>query len=93
MRSIQPIFWKRNSPHAEKLSIQLVYDNLSTTCTTCWQVLTAESIVIDSGNISITGEDYASWDGSNDFVYQYIANQLNVILIQDYGAGLGTENL
>jgi len=96
MKNITPIHWKRNSPDVTQLSIQLVYDNLSTTCTTFWQVKTNEGISIDQGNITITGDDYLNWDGSNNFVYQFVADQLGIELIsgiESYGAGLGTENI
>lgn len=94
MRNIQPVHWKRNSPNVTALSIQLVYDNLSTLCTTVWQVKAEGGLIIDQGNVTISGDDYKNWDGSNDFVYQYVADQLNVTIISEvYDGALGPENL
>ena len=33
------------------------------------------------GNVSLSGEDYDNWDGSNDYAFSYIATQINVVLL------------
>jgi hypothetical protein len=36
---------------------------------------------VAEGNISLSGEDYLSWDGSNDYAFTYIAEKLNLTLL------------
>jgi hypothetical protein len=33
------------------------------------------------GNVSMSGQNYADWDNSNAAAYQYVATEINVILI------------
>jgi hypothetical protein len=93
MRNIKPVLWKRNAPNATKIRVHLVYDNLCNTCTTFWQILSDDSTILDQDNITIDGDDYQNWDGSNDFVYDFIASKLSIEFDTSYGAGLGTENI
>jgi len=37
--------------------------------------------VVADGNITMNGEDYLGWNGSNDYAYDYIAEKLNLTLI------------
>jgi hypothetical protein len=34
------------------------------------------------GNITMDGENYLAWDGSNDIAFSYIAEKLNLTLIE-----------
>jgi hypothetical protein len=36
---------------------------------------------VAEGNISLSGEDYLAWNGSNDYAYEYIAEKLNLTLV------------
>jgi hypothetical protein len=37
--------------------------------------------VLSDGNATMSGEDYDGWDGSNDYAFDYIAEQINVVII------------
>jgi hypothetical protein len=37
--------------------------------------------ILADGNTSLSGEDYDNWDGSNDYAFSYIAQQINVTLL------------
>lgn len=94
MKSIQPIQWKYNAPQATDLNVRIIFDNLSNTCNLYWQLFAADSTQVDSGNLSITGDDYQNWDGNNDYPYTYVANKWGITIIgDDYGKALGEENL
>jgi hypothetical protein len=93
MKSIQPIsVWKNGeSQEASLLNAIIVNDNLESACTFYYQILTGgqgtEAMPISvgqsvaEGNISLSGENYLDWNGSNDFAYSYIAEKLNLTLI------------
>jgi hypothetical protein len=36
---------------------------------------------LTNGNVAISGDAYDDWDGSNEYAYIYVANQLNIELI------------
>jgi hypothetical protein len=92
MREIQPIqIWKNGEVKtASILDAQIINDNLESNCTFYWQLKEADSVVdeqtisgqtLADGNVSLSGEDYDNWDGSNDYDFSYIATQINVVLI------------
>jgi hypothetical protein len=92
MREIQPIqIWKNGEVKtASILDAQIISDNLQSNCTFYWQLKEADSVVdeqtisgqtLADGNVSLSGEDYDNWDGSNDYAFSYIATQINVVLL------------
>lgn len=40
---------------------------------------------ITSGNVTMSGDDYANWNGSNDYAIDYVATQIGVNLIGNQG--------
>jgi len=93
MRKIEPVqVWKNGKQlEASLLQATIVNDNLESACTFYYQLLTGgdgtEAMPITvgqsvaEGNISLSGEDYLGWNGSNDYAYDYIAKKLNLTLI------------
>ena len=93
MRKIEPVqVWKNGEQlEASLLNAIIVNDNLESACTFYYQLLTggdgteampiAVGQSVAEGNISLTGENYLDWNGSNDFAYSYIAEKLNLTLI------------
>ena len=92
MKDIQPIqIWKNGViKTASVLNATIINDNLSSSCTFYWQLKEADSVVdlqtiagevLADGNATMSGDDYDNWDGSNDYAFEYIANQINVTII------------
>jgi hypothetical protein len=93
MRKIEPVqVWKNGEQlEASLLNAIIVNDNLESACTFYYQLLTGgdgtEAMPITvgqsvaEGNISLNGDNYLDWNGSNDFAYSYIAEKLNLTLI------------
>ena len=93
MRKIESVqIWKNGEQlEASLLNAIIVNDNLETACTFYYQLMTGgqgtESMPISvgqsvaEGNISLSGEDYLAWNGSNDYAYEYIAEKLNLTLV------------
>lgn len=82
---------------ASVINATIINDNLRSYCTFYWQLkeadITPEATeesspsqpitgqVLTDGNLTMSGEDYDNWDGSNDYAFDYIAKQINVVII------------
>jgi 3-oxoacyl-[acyl-carrier-protein] synthase III len=95
MRKIQPITaWKNGEQlEANLLNAYIINDNLESSCSFYYSLNTggegteAMPLVIGQavaeGNITMSGEDYLAWDNSNEAAYEYIAEKLNLTLINE----------
>jgi hypothetical protein len=88
MKQISPVsIWKNGqNKTASILDAIIINDNLSTSCTFYWMLKEADQEeqagqVLADGNATMTGEDYDNWDGSNDYAFDYIAEQINVTIL------------
>jgi hypothetical protein len=92
MKQIQPIqIWKNGEVKtASILEASIISDNLQSNCTFYWQLKEADTLVdeqitpgqvLADGNTNLSGENYDNWDGSNDYAFNYIANQINVTIL------------
>jgi len=91
MKTIQPVnVWVNGSvKSATKFDLNIVYDNLESSATFYYQLLAVqvdaegnESITqVSQGNLSLDGDAYLDWDGSNDAAYIWGANQLSLTII------------
>ena len=87
------IIWKNGeSQEANLLNAIIINDNLESSCSFYYQLLSsgegteAYPLVIGQslaeGNITMDGENYQAWDNSNEAAYVYIAEKLNLTLIE-----------
>jgi hypothetical protein len=88
MKNISPVsIWKNGTTKtASILDAIIINDNLSSSCTFYWILKEADQQeqagqVLADGNVTMSGEDYDNWDGSNDYAFEYIAEQINVVII------------
>ena len=94
MKKIESVtIWKNGeSQEANLLNAIIINDNLATSCSFYYQLCAsgqgteAMPLVIGQtlaeGNITMDGEDYLAWDGDNNFAFSYIAEKLNLTLIE-----------
>ena len=94
MKPIEPVtIWKNGeSQEANLLNAYIINDNLATSCSFYYQLCSsgegteAYPLVIwqtlAEGNVTMDGENYLAWDGSNDYAFSYIAEKLNLTLIE-----------
>jgi hypothetical protein len=68
---------------SDSLNASIINDNLSTSCTLYWQVLDKDGLMLDQGNLNLDSEEYEAWDNSNEYLFSYIAEKLNLTLIED----------
>jgi hypothetical protein len=94
MKQIQPItIWKNGeSQEANLLNAYIINDNLQSSCSFYYSLCAsgegteAMPLVIGQtlaeGNITMDGENYLAWDGDNNYAFTYIAEKLNLTLIE-----------
>jgi len=94
MKKIEPVTaWKNGEQlEANLLNAYITNDNLATSCSFYYSLNTSgdgtEAMplilgqVVAEGNITMSGEDYLAWGGSNDIAFAYIAKKLNLTLIE-----------
>jgi hypothetical protein len=93
MKPISPVtIWKNGeSQEANLLNAYIINDNLQSSCSFYYSLCAsgegteAMPLVIGQtlaeGNLTMDGEQYLAWDGSNDYAFTYIAEKLNLTLI------------
>ena len=94
MKQIQPItIWKNGeSQEANLLNAHIINDNLKSSCSFYYQLCSSGEgtenypLIIGQtladGNVTMSSEDYLAWDNSNEAAYVYIAEKLNLTLIE-----------
>ena len=95
MRQIEPIqAWKNGEQlEANFLNAYIINDNLESSCSFYYSLNTGgegtEAMplimgqAVAEGNLTMDGENYLAWDGSNDYAFTYIAEKLNLTLINE----------
>lgn len=83
MKQIQPVTFPLNLGTATILNC-VGSDNFSTSVTIYYQLLTETNATLQSGNLSLDGNNYESFNTSpdgNEFIYNWTAQQIGVTLI------------
>lgn len=85
MKQIQPIdIWQNGTTKtATYLSIQGTNVKLGISASFFWQLMTQEGHTVSSGNLGISGEQYAAWGADDDYIYQILASDLNLTLVSE----------
>jgi hypothetical protein len=83
MKQIQPVIFPLNLGTATVLNC-VGSDNFNTSVTIYYQLLTESNEKLQAGNLIMSGFDYEAYNTSpdgNEFIYQWSAQQIGVILI------------
>jgi hypothetical protein len=83
MKQIQPVIFPLNIGTATILNC-VGNDNLTTSITIYYQLLTDNNKQLQQGNLFLNGFDYEAYNTStdgNEFIYQWSAQQIGVTLI------------
>ena len=89
MVQIEPIsIWSNGqTKQASELDARIINDDLKSSCTFYYQ-LKEESTEeqagasLAQGNVTMDGERYQNWDGSNDYAFNFISDQINVTIVE-----------
>jgi hypothetical protein len=95
MKRIEPITaWKNGEQlEANLLNAYIINDNLQSSCSFYYSLNTSgegtEAMplimgqAVAEGNLTMDGANYLAWNGSNDYAFNYIAEKLNLTLINE----------
>jgi hypothetical protein len=83
MKQIEPVVFPLNLGTATILNAYCINDNLSTSATFYYALLSETQSQLQQGNLTMTGQDYALWV-TNDYAYEWVAEQIDVTIIGDY---------
>jgi hypothetical protein len=85
MKQITPIsIWDNGTvQEASVLNAYAINDNLSTSATFYYTLLSESMQQLAQGNLTMSGDDYDAWQ-TNDYAYDWVAGQLNLTIIGDY---------
>jgi len=86
MKEIQPvaIWYNGNNVNATKLNAYLVNDNLETNATFYYSLNSNDNLMLSSGNLTMNGTNYEVYNSNTDantYAFEWIATQLNLILL------------
>ena len=86
MKAIQPVLIWANGANSQatQLSLTIINDNLSTSATLYYQLLSEDGTQLAQGNLTIEGEEYQSWGEASDVnneAYVITANKLSLTLV------------
>jgi hypothetical protein len=93
MKTIEPVTVWFNGQEIQSTILKAIVsnDDLLNTATFQYQLMKENVVnefynyleVVVQNYLTITGEDYLAWD-SNDYAYNWIANQLNLTITGEY---------
>lgn len=86
MKQIQPFsLWVNGQQVTATLfNLIIINDNLTNSATFYWQLLDADAVKLQDGNLTISEPDYDVWNSAQDVnlaAYQWAASKLNIILV------------
>jgi hypothetical protein len=92
MKQIQPIStWVSGEVKtAEYFDLRIIADDLESSCTFYYDLkakqVDAEGVEsageqVSNGNLSLSGDEYDQWDGSNEWAYSWAASKLNLVIV------------
>ena len=83
MKQIQPVVFPLNLGTAVILNAYCANDNLSTSATFYYALLSDTQSQLQQGNLTMTGEDYDNW-ATNEYAYEWVAEQIDVTIIGNF---------
>ena len=86
MKQIQPFsLWVNGQQVTATLfNLIIINDNLTNSATFYWQLLDADAVKLQDGNLTMDAADYAVWSSAQDInlaAYQWAAAKLNITLV------------
>ena len=95
MKQIEPIsIWDNGKTQsAEKLYTYGTNTTLGVSAAFYYILYTKDNQTLAQGNLTMTGEDYQKWSDSDDYAWDWIAGQLNLVIVGDWVESIVKESL
>lgn len=82
MTQIEPVVFPLNQGTATQMTVLILnFPTDAVTCTTYYELLTEDGIVLSNGNYTLTDVEFALWGFDNTLVDGYVANAIGVTII------------
>lgn len=81
MPAIQPVVFPILGTATELSVLVLNFPTDAVTCTTYYQLLTADGVQCAQGNYTLTEAEFAAWGQDNSYVDSVVASYLGVTII------------
>ena len=68
--------------NATQLQVQGTSVTLGESASFYWQLLTEEGHQVSQGNLGISGDEYKAWGANDDYVYEIVAKDLGLKIVE-----------
>ena len=85
MKQIQAVsIWDNGTnQNAEILNAYAVNVTLGTSATFYYSLMNATKQTLATGKLTMSGDAYAEWANNDDYAWEWIAGQLNLVIVGD----------
>jgi hypothetical protein len=83
MKTIQPVVFPLNLGTATILNAYCINDNLSTSASFYYTLLSDTQVQLSQGNLVMIGDDYIAYE-TNQYAWDWIAKQIDVTITGEY---------
>ena len=86
MKQIEPIqIWDNGKIlNAEILNAYAINVTLGTSATFYYSLLSESKQTLATGNLTMSGDAYAEWTNNDDYAWEWIGLQLNLVIVGDW---------
>ena len=95
MKQIEPIqIWNNGTnQNAEILNAYAVNVTLGVSATFYYSLLSVTKQTLTTGNLTMSGDAYAEWSNNDDYAWEWVAGQLNLVIVGDWVDPVVKESL
>lgn len=83
MTNIQPTQFTRNGPLATQYTTIINFDDCKTFATFQATFFDADGGQVYQETVPLNGKTYLQWDGNNDYPAKYVAETLNLTIVEN----------
>ena len=86
MKQIEPIqIWDNGkTQNAEILNAYAVNVTLGVSATFYYSLMSESKLTLATGNLTMGGEAYLEWSNNDDYAWEFIAKELNLVIVGDF---------
>ena len=81
---IVPIWDNGKTLNAEILNAYAVNVTLGVSATFYYSLLSENKQTLATGNLTMSGDAYLEWSNNDDYAWEWIAGQLNLVIVGDW---------
>lgn len=80
MTKIRPVVYPLGKGTATKIAVLVEpFYALANSCNLGWYLYSDDNIILDSGQVQLTEEEYAEWADDNNFIIDIVLDELGLV--------------